>query len=338
MDVAISRIAEASSTNKKITSDTIAYLFAPSSFHDEPCHECNHSDQGCDWIGTNLERSKHYCQYDLIPCPSMKYGCKEMHERRNMEDHHDYFCRFCRCSCPSCGRDGIVKVNYCEHLEKKCPTYHKNIKITKRITNSSTSKNVGRSGKLPLTISSKWKFTFISEKHFEKAFVLSKEYSTKLIFDQADVKINNAEESKINEIKKLEDIKNKALFQLYEEKKNDKETINKMNPLENDNNECSNPDDVGDGNPYNWDINRLLDYVHENKLKRAQKRKEQAEIVTEFIQKKIEKEYMLQSGKLEKQYQNVVYEWNDKIKKNKYGQQNRYESSKKEYFNLIELE
>ena len=47
---------------------------------------------------------------------------------------------------------------------------------------------------------------------------------------------------------------------------------------------------------------------------------------------------MLQSGKLEKQYQNVVYEWNDKIKKNKYGQQNRYESSKKEYFNLIELE
>ena len=328
MDVAFSRIAKASTTDKKITSDTIAFLFAPSLAADEPLNPCNHAILGCTWIGTSDERIKHQCPFDLVTCPaSTKYGCKEVHERRKIQDHYDHFCRFHQMRCAVCGRSGIPKMNYCRHLERDCPTFHKHMKMT---TSNSSIKRKGKNSKVPPTDSSKWKFQWISLKHIDRAFSVSSCFSKQLINRQAEVRLSYADEVRSATLDRIDGIRTKELSDLYEEKPSIVASTEEGEGTAKENeNQPDQP--AGDGNPYNWNIDRLLDFVGENKLQRVNKRKEQAEIVKDFIEKHVHKVHLLDTGKADKLYNEVVQEWKERTKKSKWGIENRHAQAKKTY-------
>ena len=142
-----------------------------------------------------------------------------------------------------------------------------------------------------------------------------------------EVRLSYADEVRSSTLDRIDGIRTKELGDLYEEKPSivasteDGEGTAKENE-----NQSDRP--AGDGNPYNWNIDRLLDFVGENKLQRVNKRKEQAEIVKDFMEKRIQKVYTLETAKADKLYNECVQEWKEKTKQNKWAIENRWEKAK----------
>ena len=296
MDVAIKRIAETSKINKSITQDTISLLFADGNHQNIKINTCNHKSEGCDWMGTATDRQKHCCPFDLIPCPSAQ--CTVIEQRRKIQDHIP-FCRFALMSngCKCCGRGGFAACDYSTHIENVCPAFHSHKKTNK--TNKPT-------GTKKLT----WVFTFISDQHLERAFAASREYSARLIKIQASIRIGSGKATAEEAIRSIDNKHDNAIRDLLEIK--DEET----------------GETQADGNPFNWDLDRLLNYVDEHSLRRAKKRKKQAEIVSDFITRNIEKEHKKESNKVERAFQQIESTWMDLIKKSKWAVNNRMSQAK----------
>ena len=302
MDVAISRIAEASLIDKQITSDSIALLFNNST-DSEPLNPCCFQSKGCTWVGINKDRPLHRCAFDKIHCPSLKHGCQIQEERGKMNDHIP-FCRFHPMICPCCGRkDTISSVSFSSHIEKKCPTFHAHIKQTVVDVRNKKNKKVTNEKQT-------WKFGPISLSHLERAFETSHLHSARLIRKQAEIRIGNGREVWVDAMDILDRDKENTITELYEEK--DEET----------------GETLSNGNPYNWHIDKLLEFVEEKGLRRAKKRKKQAAIVQDFLKRGVEKEYKKSVSIVSKQFQELEIFWTDRIKKTKWQVDSRLNQAK----------
>ena len=310
MDVAIKRIAETSKINKSITEDTISLLFADGTANQQNINPCNHESKGCDWMGTATDRQKHCCPYDLIPCPSAQ--CTVIEERRKMQDHIP-FCRFALMSngCKCCGRGGFAACDYSTHIENVCPAFHSNVK---KMIDVLDKKN-----KPTGTKKSTWVFTFISDQHLERAFAASREHSARLIKLQASIRIGSGKATAEEAIRSIDNTHDNAIRDLHEMK--DEET----------------GETQADENPFNWDLDRLLNYVDEHSLRRAKKRKKQAEIVSDFITRNIEKEHKKETNKAERAFQEIESTWMDRIKQSKWAVNNRMSQAKDKLHALLDV-
>jgi len=142
--------------------------------------------------------------------------------------------------------------------------------------------------------------------------------------------LSYADEVRSATLDRIDGIRTKELSDLYEEKPSIVASTEEGEGTAKENeNQPDQP--AGDGNPYNWNIDRLLDFVGENKLQRVNKRKEQAEIVKDFIEKHVHKVHLLDTGKADKLYNEVVQEWKERTKKSKWGIENRHAQAKKTY-------
>lgn len=229
---------------------------------------------------------------------------------------YNYFCRFAQRTCSCCGRKGVPTTNYCRHLEKKCPTFSKHIKV--RVKANKLKKQ---------TSTSTWLFAFVSTQHLDRAFAVSREYSTQLMQQQFDIRLAEAENVKRKDMERIEENQEKGLFLLFEDKQQEKEKGG----------EDDTAVDAANGNPFNWNIDRLLEFVDSNKVRRAPKRKQQAEIVQEYIKRSIEKEYKLESGKVAKTFTEIVGSFKELQKKQKWALESRFEQAKLNYNKRINL-
>ena len=144
---------------------------------------------------------------------------------------------------------------------------------------------------------------------------------------QFDIRLAEAENDKMKDMERIEENQEKGLFLLFEDKQQEKEKGG----------EDDTAVDAANGNPFNWNIDRLLEFVDSNKVRRAPKRKQQAEIVQEYIKRSIEKEYKLESGKVAKTFTEIVGSFKELQKKQKWALESRFEQAKLNYNKRINL-
>ena len=320
MDVAISRIAESSKINKRITSDAISILFS-STDENEPTSPCNHSEQGCDWIGTAASRKVHRCPFETVSCPSK--GCTMLKIRRELQDHINFFCRFSLMTCPMCGIKKQSTVLFSSHLEMSCKKFMKYMKKTIQVVDTKT-KQVKEENET-------WIFSFISMKHLERAFAMSHKHCARLVNTQACIRIAQAKVIFEAAMRKIDNKREKGLHDVNEEKEQEQEQQQEQQEQDTKEHKETSETQVvmqGEGNPFNWHIDKLLDFVEENGIRRANKRKKQAEIVKNFIKRKIMMEYKIESTKVTKEYEQVTSSWKERIKKSKWTVDSRLAQAK----------